>query len=335
MNQISFGDLKASELPGRVNLCPDDPRFAQRVNRALSWLFNCGSFQGTIKHVRICVYDRCFVTPPFVANVEGLRACQHALRIENDWYRMLPGFNPHHWDSVELYFEFMDYIPSIQALCSPVILRSFVSSSTDKGKTIKFLGYDNNKQWVRTKQNGLIRDGEVVTLDSPFADTITTWTSITAVSLPIRDGAVTVFSYPPGDDSVLTPFGVYQHWETNPTYQRYRIHGQDQLQQPFCLSKGIVEAEVKLCHIPVSADDDILPISNQVALEMAVEGVKALDDGELARADALLFGDARNQRIGAIPLLNQQIRTETGDRFAAHIRFDGPCGFRTIMRGMI
>ena len=64
-------------------------------------------------------------------------------------------------------------------------------------------------------------------------------------------------------------------------------------------------------------------------------GVKAMDDGDLARADALLYGDARNKRLGAVPMLNQEIQTNTGDRFAANVRVGGPCGFRTLMRGFV
>lgn len=334
MNRLTFGDLKDSELPAHLNLCPTDPRFTTKVNRALEWLMNCGSFRDTVKPVLLCVDGGCFVTPPFVANVEAIRACHRAARIENDWYRMLPGFNPIHWEWGELWFEYRDQVPSARAVCAPRVLRSFAATSTDYGKSIKFLGYDKNRQWVRTLQGGVMQDGELVFLSNPFADTVTEWTSVTAVLKAITDAQVTVFSHPFGDDT-LTLFGAYQHWETQPSYQRYRIHNRRLLEESQCCPENVIEAQIKLCHIPVSQDDDILPINNRVGLELAVMGVKALDDGDLARADLLLFGDTRNKRIGAVPLLNQQVQTETGDRFAAHVRIGGPCGFKAIMRGML
>lgn len=334
MNQVTLSDMKGSSLPAQLNLCPDDARFTSRVNRALEWLLSCGSFMGTTRHVQFCIDEACFVTPGCIANVEAVRACHDAARIENNWYRMLPGFNPHRWETGDLWWEYRDQVPSFRTLCRPRLLRSYIASSTDRGKKIKFLGYDKNRIWVRTLQGGVYKDGEVVILNSPFVDTTIEYSSVTAVQKDPTDQGVRVFSHPLGDDT-LTPFALYEYWETNPTYQRYRVNNDDVLDSTTCPGGRTVEAEVKLAFVPVKDDEDILPIWNRVAMEMAVMGVKALDDGDLARSDALLYGDGRNQRLGAVPLLNQEIRTMTGDRFAANVRVGGPCGFRTIMRGFI
>lgn len=335
MNTLTYGALKGSSLPSQLNLCPEDPRFGTRVNRALEWLLTCGSFMGTTRFAQFCIDEHCFVTPGCVANVEAVRGCHTASRIENNWYRMLPGFNPHRWETNDLWFEYRDQVPSFRSLCRDRILRTFIASSTDRGKKIKFIGYDKNRIWVRTLQSGVYKDGEVVILNTPFTDTVTEFSNVTAVVKDETDQAVRVFAYPAGDDTTLTPFGVYEYWETSPSYQRYQINNQDVLEAATCPGGTVVQAEVKLAFIPVRHDDDILPIWNRVAMEMAVMGVKALDDGDLARSDALLYGDGRNQRLGAVPLLNQEIRTMTGDRFAANVRVGGPCGFRTIMRGFI
>lgn len=334
-NLLTLGDLKESELPGNLNLCPDDPRFTRAVNRAIEWVMACGSFWGTTRRVHFCIEDSCFVTPGIVANVEGVRACHAPTRIESNWYRMLPGFNPSGWCGNSLWFEYHDNVCSFRQLCTPRILRSFIATTRDVGKTIKFLGYDANKIWVRTVQNGIMQDGEVVTLALPFADTVTELTSVTAVIKDETDDSVRVFSKPSVND-ILTPFGIYEYWETKPTYQRYKIEGnRRRLGSERCCPANVVEAEVKLSFVPVKRDDDILAITNRVGLEMAIMGVKALDDGDLARSDALLFGNAKNQRIGAIPLLNNEIRTMTGDRFASSVRVNGPCGFNAMMKGFV
>lgn len=335
MNLLTFSDLKDSELPSRINLCPDDPRFLQRTNRAFEWLFLCGSWMGTVRPVQLCVKVGCVITPPFVANIESVWACEEAVTIENNWYRMLPGFHPiQQRAGGQLWFEYTDQVPWMEPLCLPRILRSFPSQSTDRGRTITFLGYDTNRQWVRTKRAGLWQDGETVTLMNPFSDTVTEWTSVTQVIMDPHDGPVRVFQVDPVTQ-LLTPFGDYQYWETKPWYQRYRVHNRHMLDNHSCRTGKIVEANVKLCFIPIQQDTDVLPIQNRVAIEMAVMGVKALDDGDSAKADLLLYGDGRNQRIGAVPLLNQEIRTQTGDRFAAFVRVWGPCGFGSVMRGMV
>lgn len=338
MNDLSLGDLKNSELPAQVNLCKDDPKFVRRVNRALEWLLYCGSFNGTTRLMHICVYDRCVVTPGCVANLEGVRGCHQALRIESNWYRMMNGYNPHSWETEQLWFEYYDNVPTFRQLHAARILRVFASDPSDYGKTIKFLGYDNNGIWVRTKQGGVMQDGEVVVMATPFTDTVIQFSSVTAVLKAETDSVVRVFSHPFGDDT-LTPLGTYEYWETKPSYQRYRVNGNNNLDSKVCKERcmplNTVEAEIKLAFIPVKHDDDILPITNRIGMELAVMGVKALDDGDIARSDLLLYGDGQNKRMGAIPILNQEIRTNTGDRFAAYVRVGGPCGFKTIMRGMI
>ncbi len=332
MNGLTLGQLKDSELPSQLNLCADDPKFTRKVNRSLEWLIMCGSFEGTTRLVHLCVASDCFVTPGCVANVEGLRACHAAARIENNWYRMMPGFNPHRWETGSLWFEYRDQVPSFRSLCAPMVLRSFASSTTDYGKHIRFLGYDKNRIWVRRAVGGVIEDGELVTLGTPFSETVTEFSSVTAVVKDETDMQVRVFSHPFSSD-VLTPFGLYEHWETTPTYQRYKVENRQRATGPECGCGPAVEAEIKLAFVPVKNDSDVLPIGNRIAMEMAVMGVKALDDGDMARADVLLYGDGRNQRLGAVPMLNQEIRTNTGDRFAASVRIGGPCGFRSIMRG--
>lgn len=341
MNLLTLGDMKQSELPAQLDLCPDDPRFIRRLNRAIEWVMTCGSFNGTTRNVRFCVDSSCFVTPGWCANVESIRACGGAKRIESNWYTMLPGWHPHSghkhgevWHGMDLWFQFHDYVCSFRQLCGPRILRVFPTSKTDVGKKIKFLGQDKNKIWVRTNQGGVIMDGEVVTLALPFSDTLTEWTSVPAIVKDETDDAVRVFSLVAGG-ATLTGFGLYEYWETKPTYQRYRVMNRREMRAPGCCDHDAIEAEVKLAFVPVKNDDDILAITNRPALEMAVMGVKALDDGDIARADVLLYGSPNNQRVGAIPLLNNEIRTNTGDRFAANVRIGGPCGFKTLMKGFI
>lgn len=173
MNGLAFKQLKQSQLPATLNLCADSPEFALKINRALEWLLTCGSFEGTTRLAEFCLEERCFVTPGCVQNVEAIRISHHAARIENDWYRFLPGFNPCEWETGDLWFEYRDQVPSMRSLCRARVLRAYASHPLDYGKTIKFLGYDSNRIWVRTLQSGVMADGEVVTLATPFAETVT------------------------------------------------------------------------------------------------------------------------------------------------------------------
>lgn len=332
---LTFGMLKNSSLPSKVNLCKDSIDFAELVNRACEWLSELGNWWDTTRPIQICVYDHCLVTPAYSANLEAVRACHRARNIENQWYENLPYFDPSCVSSFgeELWFEYYDQVPTFRQLCTPLPLRLFVTNNSDVGKTVKFLGTDANSVWVRTKQNGLMLDGEVVTLAKPFVDTVTTWTSITSVVKEETNDLIRVFSVDGSGN--LTPIAEYQYWETLPDYQRFRIRGHRLLEEPCCHPANTVFAQIKLKFIPVKYDDDQLLIGNRLAMEQAILAVKALDDNNTALADALMYGSAENRRIGAVPMLQQELQTHTGNRFAGNVRIHGTANMRRQMVGFI
>lgn len=337
MNLICYGDIRNSQLPAKINLCPSDARFSDIVNRAIEWLLSLGSWWGTTRSALFCVESSCIVTPGCVATIEGARGCNRPMRVESNWYRFLPTFNPHGWASCSSWLEYYDQVPTFSQLDAPKILRTFFSSNTDRGKTIKFLGYDTNMTWVRTIQNGLMQDGELVTIPAAgaFVDTVTAFRSVTAVIKDRTDDHFDVFAYPAGDDTVLTPIGRYDYWETRPSYQRWKIVNHSFLSEAGCCNKNVIECQVKLSFMPVKNDDDLLLLTNRQAIEMAVQAVKLLDDGDQKGADVLMFGSAQNQRIGAVPLLNQELRTMMGDRFSGNVAVHGTANFQRVMAGFI
>lgn len=335
---ITFGDLKnpPSTLPSKVNLCASDPRFGDLCNRAHGILLDHGSWVGTEMEANLAVLEACVVMPACVLTPLGVRACDSPLDLENEWYRLTPGFNPQRWTgcSDKMWLEYRDNVPSFQQLVRKSVLRTFANSSRDYGKHIKYIGYDKNGTWVRTLQSGVMQDGEVVTLATPFADTVTEWISVTAVIKDETDDAVRTFSHPLGDDT-LTPFGLYHYWETRPSYQRWKIVGYNGLAQANCCPRNQIVARVKLQFIPVKYDDDLFLIQNRQAMEYAVQAVKAIDDGNNALADVLLYGSKDNLRIGAIPLLEQELRSAGGDRFTGNVRVPGVRATRRAMCGFV
>lgn len=331
---LTLGTLANSTLPSKVNQCKG-PKFTEMVNRAEQWLTELGDWWGSTRPAIFCL-QRCgaFVTPACVANVEGVRACDRALRIESPWYEMLPYFNPAcaSRDGVEFWFEYYDQVPTFEQICVPCRLRVFPANLGDVGKTIKFIGYDQNKLGIRTLQNGVYQDGEVVTLAKPWVDTVSQFSSVTAVLKQVSNDSVRVFQIQPAG---LLPLADYEAWETHPDYQRYRVRNRRHMEEPFCCRHNTVEAIVKLAHVPVVNDDDTLLIGNRIAMEQAIMAIKALDDSNPALADALMFGSAANTRIGAVPALQQELRSHTGDRFAATVRVHGTADIGRHMIGFI
>lgn len=239
-------------------------------------------------------------------------------------------------------YEAFGTLPTAYAMCYPGKLRVYCSSQNDVGKKIRFLGHDINQAWVRMPNDGAIQDGEVITLKMPWADSQTIYRDVTGVQKDETAERVHVFYFSPGT-AAMDLLSHYEYWETRPDYQRYRIPNYRGLQTATCTdgtagitcARQVIEALVKLEYQPIRRDTDYLLIGNIAALELGLEALKAKDDGDLAKADILLFGNIKNQRLGAIPLLQQELRTMTGDRFEGRVRLDQQQSMRRAMAGFI
>ncbi len=336
---LAFSDIKnpPSSLPSKVNLCPTDPRFTDLCNRAHEVLLEHGSWWGTEMEANLAVLSSCVVMPACVETILGVRACGSPVALENEWFRLTPGFNPQAWNGCSgnrMWLEYRDQVPSFQMLTAKSILRVFTTSPRDFGKKIKIIGYDKNGVWVRSVQNSVMQDGESITLADVFVDTTTEWLSVTAIIKDETDDSVRIFSHPLGSD-VLTPFGLYNYWETKPSYQRWKIVGYRNLTSRNCCPQQQITARVKLKYVPVKYDDDLFLIQSKQAMEYAVQAMKAIDDGNNALADVLLYGSKDNLRIGAIPLLEQELRTNGGDRFTGNVQIPATRAMQRALCGFI
>lgn len=140
---------------------------------------------------------------------------------------------------------------------------------SDVGKEVLLLGYDENNNWIRTTQSGVIRDGEIVALaQNAGTTTVNKFTVVTDIQPPDDlDGQWWLYEYNV-DTAILRMLGHYQYFETRPNYQRYFFpmipSGTD--------SNGdctltTVEVIAKLDFIPVVRDTDYLVIGSLPALK--------------------------------------------------------------------
>lgn len=332
MAYITFGDLKASGVSHRINLCPDDSRFRDAVNRLIRWLLIHGSWHGTERIVQVPVDNSCIVMPGCVATVQGVYSPCGPVSVVGIGYQFIPTWRPISDCGAPVAFQAFDTVVSYATIAEAGYLRSYISSQADVGKTLTFLGYDENRIWIRTEQeDGLVKDGEVITLASPFVDTVNMFSSVTAVLKEETENRVPVYVVPDVNEAARA-FAIYEYWETRPHYQRFKVPRWAEIQNCGCRCQ-VLEALVKLEFIPVRNDEDILLIGNIPAIETGLEALKAKDDGDLARADAMFFGTRENLRLGAIPLLNQELRTYTNDRFVGHVSTQGVPGLRRVLAG--
>jgi hypothetical protein len=171
--------------------------------------------------------------------------------------------------------------------------------STDVGKLVLVMGYDDAGNWIRTTQSGVVADGEVIALaQTPGTNSVNGFAKVTDIQVPSTlNGQWWMYEY----DTVTTAIrmiGEYDYDETRPSYARYLI-------PTISTSITLVEALVKLDFIPVRVDTDYPIIGNIAALKLMCMAIKAEEDKQW---DVALMLEAK-----AIAELNAELSHYLGD----------------------
>lgn len=87
---LTFKQLKESDVPGRIGVCPDSDNFRDFTNKATRMLMNRGDFWGTVERIKLCVYNSCLVWPRQVGTVLAVNLCGRPAEVFNHWYEFMP-----------------------------------------------------------------------------------------------------------------------------------------------------------------------------------------------------------------------------------------------------
>lgn len=368
--RLRVANLQASRIPASLNICPEDERFYQWLNEAENLMLGQGRWWGSVQEAQFCVLDGCITWPRQVATVERIAVCGQPIPMENGWYgytRLVANLRPcpdcgtcsssgarqcacGHYQGRMREDTVASFATTIGA---NKVIRSYAMSPADAGKTIIYQGRDANGVWVRSTIDGTVQDGEQVTLNLPFVDTVTVWGpgSPTAVVKEVTTNRVLVYEY----DTVTAlerQLAEYEAGETEPSYRVTYIPGLVGAGGCSCGSgcvggdttRKTVTALVSLQHVDVSAPSDWLVLQNLSAYKAAMMAVKAWEEGDAARGDFYFYGtqaggrNARGvtrvvNRGGAIPLLQAELRKMTGDRTNAFVTLDESNTFPRHMAG--
>lgn len=364
--KLLVSDLQSSRIPTALNICPDDERFFAWLNEAENLMLNQGRWMGSVVEAQFCVLDHCLVWPRQVAAIEQIMVCGKPIPIQNAWYaytRQIAqlhecagchGFGRFHSSGCQHMQMQMKETPACSfatTIGANKLIRSYPGSGADIGKTIIYQGKDSNGIWVRSTIDGVVQDGEQVTLSLPFVDTVTTWGpgSPQAVVKEVTTARVLVYEY----DTVThleRALADYEPGETRPSYQVSYIPGlRGEGGCHNCSTAGdttrkTVTALVSLQHVELSSPGDWLILQNLSAYKAAMIAVKAWEEGDAAKGNYYFYGtesapkNARGglrvvNRGGAIPLLQAELRKQTGDRTNAYIYLDETEKFPRQMLG--
>ncbi len=317
--------------------------------------------------------DHCLTWPREVANVEQIQICGVNIDTQSSWYnftRILAGAargngavmsNTANATGRNQFGQCAGGWPQQLMKAGTVasfattrgenkVIRSYPTNSADVGKKILYQGRDSNGIWVRTLIDGVVSDGEQIVLALPFVDTVTVWGpgAPVAVQKEVTVQRVLVYEY----DTVAVlerALADYQPGETRPTYRQSTI-----VQAPrrggCCNTTDdsakltTITALVSLQHVELRAPGDWLILQNLDAYESAMMAVKAREEKDYAGFLFNFYGTAASpkngrgvervvNRGGAIPLLQAELRKNTGDRTAIYAYVDETERFPRTMLG--
>lgn len=323
--RTTLADAKNSRIPKAIGVCATEPRFLQILNEAQSRLITRGHWWGCVARFRFCAQDSCITLPRSIACIEGVAVCNQPIALREMWYEFLEGgfgiedgfvnaggccsgYSCHGRNCIlqGRYPTFGDIVGTnkkVNLVCD---------ASDDVGKQVLILGYDENLNWIRTSQGGVIKDGELVALaQAPGTISNNFFTQVTDIQVPdTLVGQWWLFEYN-NDTTTLRQIGHYQYDETRPSYQRYKIPGlanSCSLNTSPTVNGGCVQTKVdiiaKLDFIPAKNDTDYLVISNLDALKAMCGAInKAENTSDSVASNMIIKGGL----MEAEDILNQEL----------------------------
>lgn len=284
--RTTFSDIKASRIPESVNIPPTDARLLAYVNEATQRLMHKGRWWGTVQKYTMQATAGMITLPKQVASIEKVALARQPVPVRDFWYEFLDnGWGTRDItgsDSGQNEGLMQGRYPIFSDVVSPdkkLILQCDVA--TDIGKAVLVLGYDDNNNWIRTIQSGVVADGEVVLLaQTPGTTTVNNFAVITDLQVADDlDGQWWLYEY----DTVTTlqrMIGHYQYDEVRPSYARYFFPS-------IGTTTTLVECLVKLEFVPMRQDTDYCLIGNLGALKKMCMAVKAEEENRYTDALAL------------------------------------------------
>lgn len=251
MQRLRLNDAILSELPQILGLVQrDTPRIAQAVNRAQERLLYCEeaneeSWTGTWSEMAFSVdrkhpYITC---PRGVSRLEAIDACQRPIPLRNQFSEYLlfgTGRLPKmgRWNSLchnrwHSSGQARNYTPTFTDIDPPnQQIQIFALNTADTQKNpqtgaiprVLLQGRDSNGNIITSMDGNNLVQGEFVTLASPYALSVNTFSTIDGIQKDVTQGEVQIFQSDPiwGMAEILV---TMEPTETTAWYRRYQIVG--------------------------------------------------------------------------------------------------------------
>jgi len=317
MSLLTFGDVQNSRIPGMLGLNPTDPRLLQWTNQAVYRLLLKGRYWGSYGVYKICVSGSSITLPREIATIEAVQLNGVYSAPHDQWFEFIEArssvcwgedwsFGCCGWNEANAqgrYCTFADIIGTDKKLALAC------DQLADVGKQVLVLGYDQNGNWIRSLQNGVMADGELVAYSQGAGtQTVNYFTTLTAMQLPANMTGQSYCYEHSTTTNANRLIGQYAYNDTRPSWARYQfpsLRFLDQLNpaqsatspltpaqlatraNPFapasCTRPNVmVKAMCKREFIPVATANDYLLLGCLPAIEIMVEALKKAEDVDSA-----------------------------------------------------
>jgi hypothetical protein len=321
--RLTLSDVRQSRLPRTIGLCAGDlPQIAEAVNASQFRLIQAGGETGWWNGWTRVVFN-VSVTNPYItlprqfARIINLDVCRHPIRVNNEFFEMLPGGvglapdpAPPDWCGNMEGYERGTYPTMVDVNPTNQFLRAYCSDIRDYGKNLIVEALDQNSLGIYGTIGTQNINGFSMTLAAPFVDSTPYYPSVIgSIQKDVTYGDVTLkqVDLTSGVEVTLARFGPT---EINPSYRRYYI---TRLPSGCCppAASGTVQvtALCKLEYVPATRDTDQLIITN---LEALIEECKALRFAEMESTEALTQAGIHHR--AAIKLLQNELRHYEGEQ---------------------
>ena len=284
-------------------------RVFDKITEAMEVLSNKSIWDGMDGYVDILSDQKGYISLPSQIEVPiGVNFCRTPAQMKSRWYEFHLNGMRGCGVPCDSWIDSGDY-PIIKEPPSAVRLYAITSFQSDSGAVMRAYGYDQFGNWIRSIENGVYVDGEIVPVsvrstDAPSTIPVTShyFGQITRISKPVTDMQIELWGSlsqyedepftnpaipvplppepnPPDPELPAVPYflAYYEANETEPTFRRIKV--------PTWVTWIRMRYRAKT--MKITKMSDVIQMRSKTALVTMLRSLKALESGQLDVAKGL------------------------------------------------
>jgi hypothetical protein len=268
-------------------------RLFDKITEATEALANKSQWDGMDGYVDILSDGRGYISlPPQIEVPVGMNFCNTPAQMKSRWYEFHINGIGSRCIPCDSWMDVGEY-PIIVEPPSGVRLYAISSFEADRGASVRAYGYDQTGSWIRSIENNVYVDGEIIPVsvrtntDAPEQIPVTSheFAQISRVSKSVTDMQIELWggtsnytqqdfiSPPVANDPPTTPLflAYYEPDETEPMFRRIKVPA----------NVTWVKMRFRKTTLKITKMSDVINMRSKTALVTMLRSLKALDVGDI------------------------------------------------------